>query len=166
MSHSGEANRSQLFELVSTQYQYGIFFNSHLSNTHLRTILLYPATAYLVLFCNVVATSDIADFNLMKAIAECLSQTGISYPLVQLRTLYQKFLGLSQEFFNDECNALQRIPSPRLGSPLSNPVGNPFAITWGADDLVFNQFVFTGAESFSGMLSMPDMDPSLPYSFD
>ncbi|KAJ5213899.1 hypothetical protein N7449_001068 [Penicillium cf. viridicatum] len=130
------------------------------------TILLYPATAYLVLFCNVVATSDIGDFNLMKAIADCLSQTGISYPLVQLRTLYQKFLGLSQEFFNDERNALQRIPSPQLGSPLSNPVGNPFAITWGADDLVFNQFIFTGAESFSGMLSMSDIDPSLPYSFD
>ncbi|KAJ5952952.1 uncharacterized protein N7479_011365 [Penicillium vulpinum] len=130
------------------------------------TILLYPATAYLVLFCNVVATSDIGDFNLMKAIADCLAQTGISYPLVQLRTLYQKFLGLSQEFFNDERNALQRISSPQLGSPLSNPTGNPFAITWGADDSVFNQFVFTGAESFSSMLSMPDIDPSLPYNFD
>lgn len=133
---------------------------------HLRTILLYPATAYLVIFCNVVATSDIGDFNLMKAIADCLTQTGISYPLVQLRTLYQKFLGLSQEFFNDERNAIQRIASPQLGSPPSNPVGNPFAITWGADDFVFNQFVFTGAESFSGMLSMPEIDPSLPYNFD
>ncbi|KAJ6124374.1 hypothetical protein N7471_011691 [Penicillium samsonianum] len=130
------------------------------------TILLYPATAYLVIFCNVVATSDIGDFNLMKAIADCLTQTGISYPLVQLRTLYQKFLGLSQEFFNDERNAIQRIASPQLGSPPSNPVGNPFAITWGADDLVFNQFVFTGAESFSGMLSMPEIDLSLPYNFD
>ncbi|KAJ5824879.1 hypothetical protein N7447_007219 [Penicillium robsamsonii] len=130
------------------------------------TILLYPATAYLVLFCNVVATSDIGDFNLMKAIADCLAQTGISYPLVQLRTLYQKFLGLSQEFFNDERNALQRISSPQLGSPLSNSVGNPFAITWGADDSVFNPFVFTGSESFSGMLSMPEIDPSLPYNFD
>ena len=133
---------------------------------HLRTILLYPATAYLILFCNVVATSDIGDFNLMKAIAECLTQAGISYPLVQLRTLYQKFLGLSQEFFSDERNAMQRIGSPQLGSPFPNPVGNPFAITWGADDLLFDQFVFTGAESFSGMLSLPEIDPSLPYSFD
>ncbi|OQE41980.1 hypothetical protein PENCOP_c004G03194 [Penicillium coprophilum] len=130
------------------------------------TILLYPATAYLILFCNVIATSDIGDFNLMKAIADCLAQNGISYPLVQLRTLYQKFLGLSQEFFNDERNALQRISAPQLGSPLSNPVGNPFAITWGADDSVFNQFVFTGSESFSGMLSLPELDPSLPYNFD
>ncbi|KAJ5229151.1 hypothetical protein N7489_009859 [Penicillium chrysogenum] len=130
------------------------------------TILLYPATAYLILFCNVVATSDIGDFNLMKAIAECLTQTGISYPLVQLRTLYQKFLGLSQEFFNDERNAMQRIGSPQLGSPFPNPVGSPFAITWGADDLLFDQFIFTGAESFSGMLSLPEIDPSLPYSFD
>ncbi|CAG8890453.1 unnamed protein product [Penicillium egyptiacum] len=130
------------------------------------TILLYPATAYLVLFCNVVATSDIGDFNLMKAIAECLTQTGVSYPLVQLRTLYQKFLGLSQEFFNDERNVMQMIGSPQLGSPLSNPVGNPFAITWGADDLIFDQLVFTGAERLSGMLSMPEIDLSLPYSFD
>ncbi|CAI7650547.1 unnamed protein product [Penicillium glandicola] len=129
------------------------------------TILLYPATAYLVLFCNVVATSDISDFNLMKAIADCLAQTGISYPLVQLRTLYQNFLGLSQEFFNDERNAIQ-IASPQLGSQLSYPVENPFSITWGADDFVFNQFVFTEAESLSDMLSMPEVDPSLPCISD
>ena len=133
---------------------------------HLRTILLYPVTAYLILFCNVVATSDIGDFNLMKAIADCLTQTGISYPLVQLRTLYQKFLGLSQEFFNDERNAMQRIGSPQLGSPHSNPVGNPFAISLGTDDLLFDQFVFTGVESFTSMLSLPEIDPSMPYSFD
>ncbi|CAG8321956.1 unnamed protein product [Penicillium nalgiovense] len=65
----------------------------------------------------------------MKAIAECLTQTGISYPLLQLRTFYQKFRGLSREFFNNERNAMQRIESPQLGSPLSNSVGNPFAIT-------------------------------------
>lgn len=129
------------------------------SNIH-RTILLYPATAYLVLFCNVVATSDIGDFNLMKAIADCLTQTGISYPLVQLRTLYQKFLGLSQEFFNNERNTLQASSA----NSLSNPVGNQFAITW-TDDSIFDQFVFTG-DGFSGMLGMPEIDPSLPYNFD
>ncbi|OQE89367.1 hypothetical protein PENNAL_c0014G10767 [Penicillium nalgiovense] len=89
------------------------------------------------------------DFNLMKAIAECLTQTGISYPLLQLRTLYQKFRGLSRELFNNERNAMQRIGSPQLGN-----------------DLLFDQFAFTGAEGFSGMLSLPEIDPSLPYSFD
>ncbi|KAJ5474328.1 hypothetical protein N7475_003894 [Penicillium sp. IBT 31633x] len=105
------------------------------------TILLYPTTAYLVLFCNVVATSDIGDFNLMKAIADCLAQTGISYPLVQLRTLFQKFLGLSRGFFNDERNAIQMIHTSGMESSLSYPVGNPnpFMLSWDRDPLVFNQ---------------------------
>lgn len=127
--------------------------------TYLRTILLYPATAYLVLFCNVVATSDIGDFNLMKAIADCLTQTGISYPLVQLRTLFQKFLGLSQGFFNDERNTMQILASEPLDST-SYPMNNPFSISWEHDS---NQFIFTGAESFSSMLGMSDTELFLPY---
>ncbi|CAG7954653.1 unnamed protein product [Penicillium salamii] len=113
------------------------------------TILLYPATAYLVLFCNVVATSDIGDFNLMKSIADCLSQSGISYPLVQLRTLFQNFLGLSQGFFGDERN-MQVLAEPDTSYPV-----NPFMI-WDNTEFSFD-------ESFSGMLGMSETELLLPY---
>ncbi|CDM27352.1 unnamed protein product [Penicillium roqueforti FM164] len=53
-------------------------------------------------------------------------------------------MSLSQGLSNER-NAIQISLSPRLGSPLSDLVRNPFAITW-ADDLVFNQFGFTGDE--------------------
>ncbi|KAK9853693.1 uncharacterized protein MYU51_005071 [Penicillium brevicompactum] len=121
------------------------------------TILLYPATAYLVLFCNVVATSDIGDFNLMKAIADCLTQTGISYPLVQLRTLFQNFLGLSQGFFGDERN-MQLLTGPLDAASYPR---NSISVSW--DHQSFNEFVFNGAESFSGMLGMSDGEFPLLY---
>ncbi|KAJ5193412.1 hypothetical protein N7449_009554, partial [Penicillium cf. viridicatum] len=118
-----------------------------------RTVLLYPATAYFVVFCNFVATSDIGDFNLMKAIVDRLAQSGISYSLVQLRTLFQTLLSLSQGVFNDERIAMQRIPlEPQSYSSVSYPVGNQFSVHWNADEYVFNQFLFTGAENYSEML--------------
>lgn len=163
VSFSGKANSSQLLKLVSTFYNPVAY---HLSKYPTRTILLYPTTAYLVLFCNVVATSDIGDFNLMKAIADCLAQTGISYPLVQLRTLFQKFLGLSRGFFNDERNAIQMIHTSGMESSLSYPVGNPnpFMLSWDRDPLVFNQLDSCAAtESFSEMLNVPQPDLYLPY---
>lgn len=93
----------------------------------------------------------------MKAIADCLTQTGISYPLVQLRTLFQNFLGLSQGFFGDERN-MQLLAEPM--DTASYPV-NSFSMSW--DHQSFNEFVFNGAESFSGMLGMPDGELFLPY---
>lgn len=135
------------------------------SNFCSRTVLLYPATAYLVIFCNFVATSDIGDFNLMKAIVDCLAQSGISYPLVQLWTLFQKLLSLSRGFFNDEGIPMQMIPlEPRSYSSMSYPVGNPFSVSWNADEYVFNQFILTGEENYSEMLSMPETELFLAYN--
>jgi hypothetical protein len=91
----------------------------------------------------------------MKAIADCLTQTGISYPLVQLRTLFQKFLGLSQGFFGDERN-MQLLAEPSASYPV-----NPFS-AWEHDSSL-SQFIFTGTESFSGMLGMSDSELFLPY---
>lgn len=88
----------------------------------------------------------------MKAIADCLTQTGISYPLVQLRTLFQRFLGLSQGFFGDEGN-MHSLES--LGS-LSYPA-NSFSVSWEPDSS-FNHILFSGAEIFSGVLVMSDND--------
>ncbi|KAJ6046277.1 hypothetical protein N7444_007531 [Penicillium canescens] len=102
-----------------------------------RTVLLYPATAYLVLFCNVIATSDIGDFSLMKAMVDCLARSGISYPLVQLRTLFQRILNISEAFFIEEGSPVQRTPlEPQSYSSLSYPVGNPFSISWNTDEML------------------------------
>jgi hypothetical protein len=95
----------------------------------------------------------------MKAIADCLTQTGISYPLVQLRTLFQKFLGLSQGFFSDERNATQML-EPRLDGSLYP--GIPFSMWEGDAELNHNQVLFSGAESFSSMLEIAD-EAFLPY---
>jgi hypothetical protein len=97
----------------------------------------------------------------MKAIADCLTQSVISYPLVQLRTLFQKFLGLSQGFFNEEMNSLQILDS-EPAFDCSYPIGNPFSISWDQDPS-FNQISFAGAESFSGMLGMSDTELFMPY---
>lgn len=91
----------------------------------------------------------------MKAIADCLSQTGISYPLVQLRTLFQKFLGLSQGFFGDERN-MQLLVEPWDTSYPAYP-----SSVWEQDSSV-GHFIFPGAESFSGMLDMSDSELVLP----
>jgi hypothetical protein len=97
-------------------------------------------TAYLVLFCNVVATSDIGDFNLMKAIVDCLAQSGVSYPLVRLQTLFQRFLRLSQDFFDDERRAMQGTYTDSGSySSLSYPMDNPFPVFWNADNCAVNQ---------------------------
>ncbi|KAJ5787595.1 hypothetical protein N7457_002585 [Penicillium paradoxum] len=127
------------------------------------TILLYPATAYLILFCNVIATSDLGDFNLMQAIADCLPQTGISDPLIQLRSLFTNFLGLSQRFFNDERNLIQRNRSPRMQSPLSYPI-DPHPWSWDTNEFLLDQFLFTGSGEYFDMANIPETDVSLPYS--
>lgn len=85
----------------------------------------------------------------MKSIADCLSQSGISYPLVQLRTLFQNFLGLSQGFFGDERN-MQLLAEPDTSYPV-----NPFMI-WDNTEFSFD-------ESFSGMLGMSETELLLPY---
>lgn len=93
----------------------------------------------------------------MKAIADCLTQTGISYPLVQLRTLFQNFLGLSQGFFGDERN-MQLLTGPLDAASYPR---NSISVSW--DHQSFNEFVFNGAESFSGMLGMSDGEFPLLY---
>ena len=89
----------------------------------------------------------------MKSIADCLTQTGISYPLVQLRTLFQNFLGLSQGFFGDERN-MQLLADP---ADTAYPV-NPLFMSWDNTD-----FAFTGEESFASMLDMSETELLLPY---
>ncbi|KAB8204387.1 hypothetical protein BDV34DRAFT_213855 [Aspergillus parasiticus] len=67
------------------------------------TLLYYPLTAVFVLFCNTVVTSHIGDFNLLKTVADCLTQSGTcSEHIANLQKLFQEFVSLSQRFLNEE----------------------------------------------------------------
>ncbi|KAJ5504862.1 hypothetical protein N7463_007736 [Penicillium fimorum] len=71
------------------------------------TLLVYPITAYFVLFCNVVATSDTGDFKLMKMIVDCLARIETtSRPIIQVRTTFCHFLSLARGVFRDESNSM------------------------------------------------------------
>ncbi|PLB53602.1 hypothetical protein P170DRAFT_469090 [Aspergillus steynii IBT 23096] len=63
------------------------------------TLLFYPLTAYFALFCNVVTTANVADFQLLSTIADCLVHSGaISPPIAQLQSLFRKLVSLAQCF--------------------------------------------------------------------
>ncbi|KAF5854989.1 hypothetical protein ETB97_010359 [Aspergillus alliaceus] len=71
------------------------------------TLLYYPLTAVFVLFCNAVVTSHMGDFNLLKTVADCLTQSGTaSQSIAKLQKLFQEFVSLSQRFLNDESSAV------------------------------------------------------------
>ncbi|KAL4940393.1 hypothetical protein BDV06DRAFT_196706 [Aspergillus oleicola] len=46
------------------------------------TLLYYPITACIALFCNAIATSHAGDFAILSAVAQCLSKTGELSPRV------------------------------------------------------------------------------------
>lgn len=60
-----------------------------------RTMLLFPLSPFFVLFCNVVATSDQRDFEMIKNITDDLRQfTKANASIAKLYGLFSKFLDL------------------------------------------------------------------------
>ncbi|KAJ5885120.1 transcriptional regulator family: Fungal Specific TF [Penicillium taxi] len=60
------------------------------------TMLLFPLTPFYVLFCNVVATSNLRDFEMIKKITDDLRQfTKANASIGKLYRLFSKFLDLS-----------------------------------------------------------------------
>ncbi|GFN20575.1 fatty acid synthase S-acetyltransferase [Aspergillus tubingensis] len=67
------------------------------------TLLYYPITACFALFCNAVATCHSGDFQILKAVANCLAHSGtMSQPIATMQNLFQQFVALSKCFFADE----------------------------------------------------------------
>ncbi|RAH61716.1 hypothetical protein BO85DRAFT_455849 [Aspergillus piperis CBS 112811] len=67
------------------------------------TLLYYPITACFALFCNAVATCHNGDFQILKAVANCLAHSGtMSQPIATMQNLFQQFVALSKCFFADE----------------------------------------------------------------
>ncbi|KAL4963276.1 fungal specific transcription factor domain-containing protein [Aspergillus stella-maris] len=64
------------------------------------TLLYYPITACLALFCNAIATSHSGDFAILSAVSQCLAKTGDLSPRVAaMQSLLGEFVKLSRGCF-------------------------------------------------------------------
>ncbi|OQE19260.1 hypothetical protein PENFLA_c019G10954 [Penicillium flavigenum] len=136
------------------------------------TLLIYPITAYFVLFCNVVATSDTDDFKLMTTIADCLTRIETSSrPIIQVRAIFRHFLTLAAKVFEDESNPMM-VTRDHQVQPVQS---HSNTLHWMPDSLFlsstadaippFAPSLPAGMEDFSGMLSIfPENEMFPPFS--
>ncbi|CRL21800.1 Fungal transcriptional regulatory protein, N-terminal [Penicillium camemberti] len=135
------------------------------------TLLVYPITAYFVLFCNVIATLDTDDFKLMTTITDCLTRIETtSRPIIQVRTIFQHFLSLAGEVFDDESNATVSSQDHQLQSQSTT------LQPWMPDDLLlpsgetadavspFSPSLLAGMEDFSDIPFFPENEMYIPFS--
>ncbi|CAI7616769.1 unnamed protein product [Penicillium discolor] len=132
------------------------------------TLLVYPITAYFVLFCNVIATLDTDDFKLMTTITDCLARIETtSRPIIQVRTIFQQFLSLAGEAFDDESNATGSSQDHQLQSQSTT------LQPWMPDDLFlpptadavspFSPSLLAGMEDFSEIPFFPENEMFIPF---
>lgn len=134
-----------------------------------RTLLVYPITAYFVLFCNVIATSDTDDFKLMTTITNCLTRIETtSRPIIQVRTIFQHFLSLARAVFEDDSNATVSSQNHQLQSQsttLQPWMPNDLFLPSTADAVSpFSPSLLTGMENFSEMSFFPENEMFIPFS--
>jgi hypothetical protein len=137
-----------------------------------RTLLVYPITAYFVLFCNVVATSDTDDFKLMTTIADCLTRIETtSRPIIQVRAIFCHFLPLAAKVFENESNPMM-VTRDHQVQPVQS---HSNTLHWMPDSLFlpstadaippFAPSVLAGMDDFPGMLSIfPENEMFTPFS--
>ncbi|KAJ5375525.1 hypothetical protein N7517_007531 [Penicillium concentricum] len=136
------------------------------------TLLVYPITAYFVLFCNAVATSDTDDFKLMKTIVDCLTPIETtSRPIVQVRTIFRHFLSLAGGVFNDKSNSMVLVPDRQV-QPVQSQSNS--LQHWMPDSLfpsstagtvpLFTPSSLAGMEDFSETLIFPENEMFIPFS--
>lgn len=69
----------------------------------LRTVLYHPLTAFFVLFCNVVATSDPKDFDtLQRVTAELEDLVELSTSIAKLQILFKSFIELCEGLVSEK----------------------------------------------------------------
>ncbi|CAI7611640.1 unnamed protein product [Penicillium crustosum] len=132
------------------------------------TLLVYPITAYFVLFRNVIATLDTDDFKLMTTITDCLTRIETtSRPIIQVRTIFQQFLSLAGEVFDDQSNATVSSQDHQLQSQSTT------LQPWMPDDLFlpstadavspFSPSLLAGMEDFSEIPFFPENEMFIPF---
>ncbi|KNG83634.1 C6 transcription factor [Aspergillus nomiae NRRL 13137] len=122
------------------------------------TLLYYPLTAVFVLFCNAVVTSHIGDFNLLKTVADCLTQSGTaSEHIANLQKLFQEFVSLSQRFLNEESStALAAQTSPaQQGTSCQDVIHDSNSPHWLNTSSTWSTGILAGLDNHS-------FDPSFP----
>lgn len=137
-----------------------------------RTLLVCPITAYFVLFCNVIATSNTDDFKLMTTITDCLTRIETtSRPIIQVRTIFRHFLSLAGEVFDDESNAIvvtrdhQVQPVQSQSTDLHNWLSDGLFIPWTAGTVPpFDPPLLTGMGDFSDIPIFPENEMFIPLS--
>ncbi|KGO54149.1 hypothetical protein PEX2_025510 [Penicillium expansum] len=136
------------------------------------TLLVCPITAYFVLFCNVIATSNTDDFKLMTTITDCLTRIETtSRPIIQVRTIFRHFLSLAGEVFDDESNAIvvtrdhQVQPVQSQSTDLHNWLSDGLFIPWTAGTVPpFDPPLLTGMGDFSDIPIFPENEMFIPLS--
>ncbi|QRD88406.1 C6 transcription factor [Aspergillus flavus] len=126
------------------------------------TLLYYPLTAVFVLFCNTVVTSHIGDFNLLRTVADCLTQSGTaSEHIANLQKLFQEFVSLSQRFLNEESStaltnqgATQTSPCQQ-GTSSQDVIHNSNSPHWLNTSTTWSSGILAGLDNQS-------FDPSFP----
>ncbi|OQE43367.1 hypothetical protein PENCOP_c003G05100 [Penicillium coprophilum] len=136
------------------------------------TLLVYPITAYFVLFCNVVVTSDTDGFNLMKTIVDCLARIETtSRPIIQVRTIFLHFLSLAGGALRDDAHSLgvaqghqvQPVQSP--SNALQHWVPDSLFLSSGADTVPpFSPSLLDGMDDFSEMPIFPENEMLISFS--
>ncbi|KAK1140656.1 hypothetical protein N8T08_009969 [Aspergillus melleus] len=133
------------------------------------TLLYYPLTAYFVLFCNVVTTANLADFQLLSTIADCLAHSGsISPPIAQLQSLFSKLVSLAQCFLPggrrsiaDDIGSSTAATMPSHATS-EDARGWPSWSYWGEGGMPFPTAMMTPAKDGSASyLDFPTWDPFL-----
>ncbi|KAI9036539.1 uncharacterized protein KD926_001750 [Aspergillus affinis] len=134
------------------------------------TLLYYPLTAYFVLFCNVVTTANLADFELLSTIADCLAHSGsISPPIAQLQRLFCKLVSLAQCFLpggrrsiaDDTTSSSTAVTIP-THAPSEDARGWPSWPYWGESGMAIPTTMMTPFKDGNvSYLDFPAWDPFL-----
>ncbi|KAF9895202.1 hypothetical protein FE257_000104 [Aspergillus nanangensis] len=78
------------------------------------TLFLYPLSPFFVVFCNIIGTLDLADYNLMRQITDALSQFRRDPHIERLLTLLHALERLCDPLFQDqghEASVTERVPA-------------------------------------------------------
>lgn len=124
------------------------------SHVHARTVLYYPLRPYFVLFCNVVATSHVGDFELMKEFADTLMELpSLNSSAQRLQKLCATLVGL--------CAPLIQRAKEQHSNRTSNADGSKNAVpTNGMTSNIQNQQIFNNGVVGDGGIPMVGPGPS------
>jgi hypothetical protein len=132
-------------------------------NTKHRTILLYPLTPFFIIFCNVIATSNREDYNLLTQITVALSRIKEYNPsILRLHGLFSQFTVLCDQLYEVQAQDSLRQPEPTKrdvsGQGIAEPVsGGGGRIQMYPQVQELHNSDNTGNASMSQETALPDM---------